>query len=55
MTVPSFGATLYTWFSATMLAAPGMFSTITLGLPGTYLPSVLAITREVTSKPPPGG
>src|SRR5262245_17670808 len=35
------------------LAAPGMFSTMTAGRPGTCLPRWRAIAREYVSKPPP--
>ena len=36
--VPSFGAALYTMLAATSPPAPVRLSTITLGLPGRYLP-----------------
>src|ERR1043166_7103076 len=36
--VPSLGAALKRWLAARMLPAPGMFRTITDGLPGIYFP-----------------
>ena len=38
MTVPSFGAVASRWRTDVMLAAPGMFCTITFGLPGMWRP-----------------
>ena len=45
MTLPSFGAMLKTWLTATKLPAPGVFFGTTVGAPGTCLPKWRASSR----------
>ena len=47
--VPSFGSELYRLLVATRLPAPGMLRTITVGLPGRYLPRCRANSRAVAA------
>ena len=48
-TVPSRGEVLATVFAATMLAAPGIFWTITFGLPGMNFDQYLDSARACRS------
>ena len=49
MTVPSFAALASRWRTDVMLAAPGMFCTITLGVPGMWRPRWRATSRAYWS------